>query len=283
MHQLGWDTGKNDEELFEFAMHETQYRDYKSGLAKKRFLEEIEKMKSQSEPKKTISTVKDKQVPNRNTYSKEAVELPIAMAGFLAYTLNNRLISADTSRTNGDSVWTSIGFWRNHMAVTLVHENKEIPVKIRSLTSREYEFMILDIQYAVKLLYIDLGEVDFMANGQTYFAGITRAEGDYSKVTINQKEFLLMRNDLLLDESLAHADTSAAGSNENRIIAPIPGRIFRINIKEGDKINKGDVVLVIDAMKMENNILSKREGIIKKILVSKDDMVEAGARLIELE
>ncbi|HRZ22035.1 MAG TPA: biotin/lipoyl-binding protein, partial [Bacteroidales bacterium] len=283
MHQLGWDTGKNDEELFEFAMHETQYRDYKSGLAKKRFLEEIEKMKSQSEPKKTISTVKDKQVPNRNTYSREAVELPVAITGFLAYTLNNRLIAPDTARTNGDSVWTSIGFWRNNMAVTVVHEKTEIPVKIRNLASREYEFIIHDIPFAVKLLYIDLGEVDYTVNGQTYFAGITRAEGDFSKVTINQKEFLLMRSDLLVDESLAHADTSAAGSNENRIIAPIPGRIFRINISEGDKIKKGDVVLVIDAMKMENNILTKREGTVKKILVKLDDMVEAGTRLIELE
>jgi pyruvate carboxylase subunit B len=283
MHQLGWDTGNNDEELFEFAMHETQYRDYKSGLAKKRFLEEIEKMKSQSEPKKTTITVKDKQVPNRNTYSKEAVELPVAMAGFLAYTLNSRLISADPPGANGGSVWTSIGFWRNHMTVTLVHDNREIPVQLKSLASREYQFLIQDTAYAVRLIYIDAGEVDFMVNGQTYFAGITRAEGDYSKVTINQKEFILMRNDILVDESLVHADTTAAGSNENRIIAPIPGRIFRINIKEGDKISKGDVVLVIDAMKMENNILSKREGVVKKILVSKDDMVEAGTKLIELE
>ncbi|MDD5507221.1 MAG: acetyl-CoA carboxylase biotin carboxyl carrier protein subunit [Bacteroidales bacterium] len=92
-----------------------------------------------------------------------------------------------------------------------------------------------------------------------------------------------MRSDLLTDESLAHADAAAAGSNENRIIAPIPGRIFRINIKEGDRISKGDVVLVIDAMKMENNILSKREGTVRKILVKLDDMVEAGARLVELE
>ncbi len=283
MHQLGWDTGKNDEELFEFAMHETQYRDYKSGLAKKRFLEEIERMKSQSEPKKSTITVKDKQAPNRNTYSKEAVGLPVAMAGFLVYTLNSRLIAPDSPRTNGGSVWTSIGFWRNHMAVTLVHENREIPVTVKNLAPREYQFMIQDTPYAVRLIYLDAGEVDFMVNGQTYFASITRNEGDFSKVTINQNEFILMRSDLLADESLAHADAAAAGSNENRIIAPIPGRIFRINIKEGDRISKGDVVLVIDAMKMENNILSKREGTVRKILVKLDDMVEAGARLVELE
>lgn len=45
MEDNGWETGENDEELFEFAMHERQYRDYKSGIAKKRFEEEISKLK----------------------------------------------------------------------------------------------------------------------------------------------------------------------------------------------------------------------------------------------
>nr|MBP6978120.1 biotin/lipoyl-binding protein [Lentimicrobiaceae bacterium] len=283
MIQLGWDTGKNDEELFEFAMHETQYRDYKSGLAKKRFLEEIEKMKSQGEPRKKTTAVKEKQAPSRTAHSKEPVELPIALAGFLVYTLNQRSITTEPARTNGNSVWTSIGYWRNHMSVTLIHDRKEIPVRIRTLANGNYEFTINNENYRVGLLYIDFGEVDFSVNDRSFFASISRTDGDDSRVIINQQEFLLMRNDLLADESLAHASASAAGSNENRIMAPIPGRIFRINIKEGDQIRKGDVVLVIDAMKMENNILSKREGTVKKILVKLDDMVEAGTRLIELE
>ncbi|MCX6235354.1 MAG: acetyl-CoA carboxylase biotin carboxyl carrier protein subunit [Bacteroidetes bacterium] len=66
-------------------------------------------------------------------------------------------------------------------------------------------------------------------------------------------------------------------------MAPIPGRIFKLNVKEGDTISKGDVVLVIDAMKMENNISSKRDGTIKKILVKLNDMVDAGTKLIEIE
>ncbi|MDO4715804.1 MAG: oxaloacetate decarboxylase [Bacteroidales bacterium] len=45
MEELGWDVGQDDEELYEFAMHDKQYRDYKSGVAKKRFLEELQKAK----------------------------------------------------------------------------------------------------------------------------------------------------------------------------------------------------------------------------------------------
>lgn len=45
MKELGWDTGKDDEELFEFAMHDRQYRDYRSGVAKQRFETELQKAK----------------------------------------------------------------------------------------------------------------------------------------------------------------------------------------------------------------------------------------------
>jgi pyruvate carboxylase subunit B len=48
MEEKDWDTGEDDEELFEFAMHERQYRDFKSGLAKQRFLEEIQKLKEEA-------------------------------------------------------------------------------------------------------------------------------------------------------------------------------------------------------------------------------------------
>jgi pyruvate carboxylase subunit B len=48
MEELGWETGQDDEELFEFAMHDRQYRDYKSGNAKKKFEEELEKAKEAS-------------------------------------------------------------------------------------------------------------------------------------------------------------------------------------------------------------------------------------------
>jgi len=49
MLENGWEAGQDDEELFEFAMHERQYRDYKSGIAKKRFKEELERMKQEAQ------------------------------------------------------------------------------------------------------------------------------------------------------------------------------------------------------------------------------------------
>lgn len=60
MTENGWDTGQDDEELFEFAMHERQYRDFKSGLAKKRFLDELSKVKEEATaiPEKSVKKAK---------------------------------------------------------------------------------------------------------------------------------------------------------------------------------------------------------------------------------
>jgi biotin carboxyl carrier protein len=94
---------------------------------------------------------------------------------------------------------------------------------------------------------------------------------------------MMMRNDLLADESFTGDQEKEDTGNDNMIIAPIPGRIFKLNVKEGDTITKGDVALVIDAMKMENNITTKRDGVVKKIMVKLNEMVDAGTKLIEIE
>ena len=284
MKKNDWETGDNDEELFEFAMHETQYRDYKSGLAKKRFEEEIDKLKSQqSTTTKTTAAVNEKQTPNRNSYSKEEVEYPAAITGFLLYSLNSKLLVTDYHFHGEPNVWEEIGFWRNQMAVNIAYGDEETVVMIEKARGKEYHFRIFDEEYKVTLEFIDVGEIDFTCNNKTYFASITKGDEGKTKVTINNKDFQVVRKDLLDEDMVEHGEDDSLVGEENNIIAPIPGRVFKINIKEGDEIKKGDVVLVIDAMKMENNIVSKRDAVVKKILINMDEMVDAGTALIEIE
>ncbi len=70
MEENGWDTGENDEELFEFAMHDRQYRDYKSGVAKQRFQEELANHKN----KKTVDTAKP--ISNSNNPKLKEIKSP---------------------------------------------------------------------------------------------------------------------------------------------------------------------------------------------------------------
>ena len=69
----------------------------------------------------------------------------------------------------------------------------------------------------------------------------------------------------------------------NAIHAPMPGLVFEIVVKPGDEVHKGDPLLILEAMKMENVLKSPGDGMIKNICVVKGAPVEKGQLLIELE
>lgn len=65
--------------------------------------------------------------------------------------------------------------------------------------------------------------------------------------------------------------------------APMPGSIFKIQVQPGDSVNKGQSVIILEAMKMENNIASDYAGKVKRIFVKEGTPVQAGAKLMEIE
>ncbi len=69
----------------------------------------------------------------------------------------------------------------------------------------------------------------------------------------------------------------------NSIKAPMPGLILDINVQIGQEVKEDDVLLILEAMKMENIIISPRNGIIKSVSVNKGDAIEKGQLLIEFE
>lgn len=66
--------------------------------------------------------------------------------------------------------------------------------------------------------------------------------------------------------SITPPTTPEATAQEGTITAPIPGTVLRVNFKDGDSINQGDVLLILEAMKMENEIMASKSGTVKKII-----------------
>ena len=73
------------------------------------------------------------------------------------------------------------------------------------------------------------------------------------------------------------------GLGENVVTAPMPGKILRILVNEGEKVKVGQGLLVLEAMKMENEIPSPMDGVVKRILVKEGETVDTGQALIEIE
>ncbi len=135
---------------------------------------------------------------------------------------------------------------------------------IQSLGNNHFHILYQNRSYNAEIVKADYVEKSFTIkiNGNTYELSV-------------QDRF-----DLLL-EQLGMGKVSRQKLNDLK--APMPGLILDIVVKEGDKVKKGDNLLILEAMKMENMIKSTGEGTVKQIKVSKGDRVEKNHILIVFE
>lgn len=120
---------------------------------------------------------------------------------------------------------------------------------------------------------------------QSYTAELISLETEAKAVTlkINQALYRVQlkdRFDLLLEQM---GMSSAAGSKVNDIKAPMPGLIVGVSVEPGTTVQKGDIVVILEAMKMENAIKAPGDATVRTIRVGKGDRVEKNQVLIEFE
>ena len=80
----------------------------------------------------------------------------------------------------------------------------------------------------------------------------------------------------------APAPAAPAGEGE-QITSPMPGTILAVNVTVGQSVKKGDVLMVLEAMKMENEIMCPRDGVVSSVQAAKGASVESGTLLCVLQ
>lgn len=75
------------------------------------------------------------------------------------------------------------------------------------------------------------------------------------------------------------APAAPASAGGEVIASPMPGSILAVNVKDGDAVKKGQVLMILEAMKMENEIVCPRDGTVVSVSVTKGSAVETGAAL----
>lgn len=133
------------------------------------------------------------------------------------------------------------------------------------------------------LVQVDANRYHIIKDNKSYSAELV--EADYKAKTftlkINGNLHILSvkdRFDLLLDQ-MGMSNVNASKLNE--IKAPMPGLILDIKVQPGDTVQKGDPILILEAMKMENILKSPGDGVVKAIKVNVKDNVEKGQVLLE--
>ncbi len=73
-----------------------------------------------------------------------------------------------------------------------------------------------------------------------------------------------------------------AAKGTGKVVSPLPGSVLELKVKEGDSVDRGQVLMILEAMKMENEIRTDMAGVIRKLHVSQGDSVLEGALLVEV-
>ena len=108
-------------------------------------------------------------------------------------------------------------------------------------------------------------------------AGLVRTDEGYDVEVVG------VRHEVTVADPRRKALRISAGGESSVVRTAMPGRVVRVLVEVGDTVSKGQPLVTVEAMKMENELGSPRDGKVKKILVSAGAIVESKATLIELE
>lgn len=143
---------------------------------------------------------------------------------------------------------------------------------------REFDFVIHGDEYHVDLISIIGNIAELNVNGTSYNVEIKQMAAQKSKTPI------LVRStpaNTPVDNPKTSKPTDPVGVG--KVLSPLPGVVLSINVNVGDKVKNGDVLLIMEAMKMENEIRTDISGTIKTIKVRPNDTVLEGDVLVVIE
>jgi len=184
----------------------------------------------------------------------------------------------DLQIDQANNIWEEIGYWRNARKVfKLTHDDKTIEVSC--IDNMTYE--IDGNQYCFEKLELNDNCINLIYNGKIYVFYISKDERNEAHISCKGILVSLRRWSDSSNE-LFNENFDSDGSSGDLIVAPLPGKVVKINVKAGEKIQKSDVLLILESMKMENSILAPFDGVVSEIAIKEGEQVKSQMELIKL-
>ncbi len=141
-----------------------------------------------------------------------------------------------------------------------------------------FKYKINGSPYRVVVQKSDQESVELEVNGTPYVVEIEQKKK--KPVSTIQRHVSSSSSSQSVEAAKPTVTRSAVAAGSIVVNSPLPGVVLEIKVKVGDAVKKGDTIMVLEAMKMENNIQASSDGTVSKISVEKGASVLEGAELI---
>ena len=152
----------------------------------------------------------------------------------------------------------------------------------------KYQYTVKGVDYEVEIQDIEGNIANVTVNGIPFEVEMKQpVKAGKQKVKLSEERRVKSEESNSSSATNASSATTtqpaAAAASDKPVVAPLPGTINEIKVKVGDKVNAGDTVVILEAMKMQNNIEAETSGTITSIVVNKGDAVMEGDTLVTIK
>lgn len=160
-------------------------------------------------------------------------------------------------------------------------ENETIEFEFEKLSDTQARLSREDQEWIFDIVAVGDNGYSLLLDGKSYHIQLN-ADGEQKQASLHGQGVafsLVDKKKMRRSGALAHGESGVSGE----VVSPMPGRIVKIHVGVGDEVTEGQGVIVVEAMKMENEFKAPKSGKIKDIKVKEGDSVEGNAVLVVVE
>ena len=176
--------------------------------------------------------------------------------------------------------WYELGYWRQTQHHQIYFDNYKLTITVLQINSESITIQIDDERpFEITCIRIEQNELSFIISGVHFLINYIVGKDGFFYIQHNGRKITIGDKPKRIKQAKSYEDLESI----KHLKAPMPGKIIDILVKEGEKIKKGNPLMILEAMKTENSINAWKDTKITKIPVGKGEQVSLDQLLIETE
>ena len=172
--------------------------------------------------------------------------------------------------------------WGYEMKYTVEIDKALVPVDVQRMSTGQYRLQIGESEARIVDAQVS-GDLVHILSGPKSYSVVLGQRGQSHQAHVNGAISQLAVLDSRTARRRAQERAGGSATGAATVRSPMPGRIVSILVSEGERVSQGQGVIIVEAMKMENELRAEISGTATKIHVKADDRVDGGAILISIE